>query len=116
MTPKPKSKYQYPGGNIGGPIVFGDSYTRNRDKLFFFAAFEAQRQNVTEADEAFRIASLRFERGLATQLEVSDAQLLLLTVRTNAARATIDYYLAAAELARARGVDIPLPPTRPTTR
>ncbi len=80
------------------------------------AAFEAQRQNVTEADEAFRIASLRFERGLATQLEVSDAQLLLLTARTNAARATIDYYLAAAELARARGVEIPLPPTRPTTR
>lgn len=80
------------------------------------AAFEAQRQNVDEADEAFRIASLRFERGLATQLEVSDAQLLLLTARTNAARATIDYYLAVAELARARGVDIPLPPTRPTTR
>jgi outer membrane protein TolC len=80
------------------------------------AAYEAQRQNVGEADEAFRIASLRFERGLATQLEVSDAQLLLLTARTNAARATIDYYLATAELARARGVDIPLPPTRPTTR
>lgn len=80
------------------------------------AAFEAQRQNTTEADEAFRIASLRFERGLATQLEVSDAQFLLLTARSNAARATIDYYLAAAELARARGVDIPLPPTRPASR
>lgn len=80
------------------------------------AAFEAQRQNAVEADEAFRIASLRFERGLATQLEVSDAQLLLLTARTNAARATIDYYLAAAELARARGVDVPLPPTRPASR
>ncbi len=77
------------------------------------SAFEAQRQNVQEADEAFRIATLRFERGLATQLEVSDAQLLLLTARTNAARATVDYYLAAAELARARGVEIPLPPTRP---
>ena len=37
-TPKPKSKYQYPGGNIGGPITFGDNYTKNRDKLFFFAA------------------------------------------------------------------------------
>lgn len=80
------------------------------------ASYEAQQQNVGEADEAFRIASLRFERGLATQLEVSDAQLLLLTARTNAARATIDYYLAAAELARARGVGVPLPPTRPTTR
>ncbi|MBK6486973.1 MAG: TolC family protein [Gemmatimonadetes bacterium] len=80
------------------------------------ASYDAQRENVGEADEAFRIASLRFERGLATQLEVSDAQFLLLTARTNAARATIDYYLAAAELARARGVDIPLPPTRPSTR
>lgn len=80
------------------------------------ASYEAQQQNVGEADEAFRIASLRFERGLATQLEVSDAQLLLLTARTNAARATIDYYLAVAELARARGVGVPLPPTRPTTR
>ncbi len=80
------------------------------------AAFEAQRDNAAEAEEAFRIAQLRFERGLSTQLEVSDAQLLLLTARTNAARATIDYYLAAAELARARGIDIPLPPTRPTPR
>ena len=45
-TAKPKSKYQYPGGNIGGPISFGDSYTKNRDKLFFFVAFEVQRQQV----------------------------------------------------------------------
>jgi Carboxypeptidase regulatory-like domain/TonB-dependent Receptor Plug Domain len=45
-TEKPKSTYQYPGGNIGGPIVFGDSYTKNRDRLFFFAAFEGQRQQV----------------------------------------------------------------------
>jgi hypothetical protein len=45
-TPKPKSTYQYPGGNLGGPIAFGDSYTKNRDRLFFFVAFEAQRQQV----------------------------------------------------------------------
>jgi hypothetical protein len=46
LTEKPKSTYQYPGGNIGGPITFGDRYTRNRDRLFFFAAFEVQRQRV----------------------------------------------------------------------
>ena len=40
-TPKPKSTYQYPGGNIGGPIVFGDSYTKNRDRLFFFVALRS---------------------------------------------------------------------------
>jgi outer membrane protein TolC len=80
------------------------------------ATFEAQRQNTGEADEAYRIAALRFERGLGTQLEVTDAQLALFTARVNAARANIDYYLAAAELARARGHAVPLPPTRPASR
>lgn len=80
------------------------------------SAFEAQRQNVDQAEEAYKIAALRFERGLSTQLEVSDAQLLLLTARTNAARATTEYYLATAELARARGLPVPLPPTRTISR
>lgn len=79
------------------------------------ATFEAQRENAGQADEAFRIAALRFERGLSTQLEVSDAQLLLLTANTNAARASTDYYLAMADLARARGLPVPLPPTRLTS-
>jgi outer membrane protein len=80
------------------------------------ATYDAQHQNSGEAEEAYRIAALRFERGLGTQLEVTDAQLSLFTARVNAARATIDYYLAAAELARARGHDIPLPPTVPASR
>ena len=80
------------------------------------AAFEAQRQNADQADEAYKIAALRFERGLSTQLEVSDAQFLLLTARTNAARATTEFYLSSAELARARGLPIPLPPTHSTSR
>ncbi|HXW05428.1 MAG TPA: carboxypeptidase regulatory-like domain-containing protein [Vicinamibacterales bacterium] len=46
LTPKPKSKYNYPGGNIGGPLFFGDDYTRNRDRLFFFVAYEVQRQQI----------------------------------------------------------------------
>lgn len=80
------------------------------------ATFNAQQQNTAEADEAYRIAALRFERGLGTQLEVNDAQFSLLTARVNAARATIDYYLAAAELARSHGREIPPPPTRLATR
>lgn len=71
------------------------------------ALYAAQRQNVQEADEAFRLATLRFQRGLGTQLEVSDAQLALLTAQTNALRATYDAYLAAAEQARALGRSIP---------
>lgn len=71
--------------------------------------FAARSQTVAEADEAFRLATLRFARGISTQLEVSDAQLALLTAQTGEARATIDLYLAAAELARALGRPVPLP-------
>ncbi|HEX2094288.1 MAG TPA: TolC family protein, partial [Longimicrobiaceae bacterium] len=73
------------------------------------ALFDAGRQNVAEAEEAFRIASLRFARGLGTQLEVSDAQFALLTARTNEARAVHELYLATAGLARALGRTIPFP-------
>jgi outer membrane protein TolC len=80
------------------------------------AAFDAQRQNASEADEAYRIANLRFDRGLSTLLEVSDAQNALFTAQVNAARASVDYYLAAADFARARGAQVPLPPVRPSSR
>jgi outer membrane protein TolC len=73
------------------------------------ALYDASRQNVSQADEAYRLAALRFQRGLGTQLEVQDAQLQLLTARTNEARATHQLYLAAATLSRALGRAIPLP-------
>ena len=75
------------------------------------AVFDARRETATEANEAFRLASLRFSRGLSTQLEVSDAQLALLTAESSEARATIDLYLATAELARALGRPIPMLPS-----
>jgi outer membrane protein TolC len=73
------------------------------------ATFTARAANVREAEEAFELASLRFGRGIGTQLEVSDAQLALLTARSTEARATFDLYLAVAELARVRAMPIPLP-------
>lgn len=75
------------------------------------AAFAAQRENAVQADEVFKLASLRADRGLGTQLEVSDAQLQLLTARTTEARAAFDLYLAVAELARTEGRPVPFPPT-----
>jgi outer membrane protein TolC len=77
------------------------------------AAYEAQRDNAREAEEAYRLAALRFERGLDTQLDASAVQLELLIAKSNEARSIFDLYIAAAELARARGISIPLPPTRP---
>ena len=77
---------------------------------------EARQQNLANDKEAFQLASLRFSRGLSTQLEVSDAQLALLTAESTEARATYDVSLAAAELARALGRPIPLPPTTSSSR
>ena len=75
------------------------------------AVFDGRRETSSEAQEAFRLASLRFSRGLSTQLEVSDAQLALLTAEGGSARATYDLYLATAEMARALGRPIPMPVT-----
>lgn len=69
----------------------------------------ARESTVREAEEAFELATLRLERGIGTQLEVSDAQLALLTARSTDARALFDLYLAVAELARVRAEPIPLP-------
>ena len=79
--------------------------------------FAARQLSVGEADEAFKLASLRFTRGLDTQIEVSDAQLALLTAQTNEARAVFDLVLASTDLARALGRPMPFaPPTRPAPR
>ena len=44
---KPMSRFIYPGGNIGGPVLlpFLD-YNEKRDKLFFWFGLEVQRQDV----------------------------------------------------------------------
>lgn len=47
--PKPDDGYYYLGANIGGPIIIpGTKFNENRDKLFFFAAFEKQLQYVQD--------------------------------------------------------------------
>ena len=67
-TAKPKSTYQYPGGNIGGPITFGDSYTKNRDRLFFFVAFEGQRQQVDSGSHFTRTYTDAMKNGDFSEL------------------------------------------------
>ena len=71
--------------------------------------FDARRETVAEATEAYDLAVLRNTRGVGTVLDVSDAQLNLVRAQVNAARAIYDVFLAAADLARATGRPIPLP-------
>ena len=75
--------------------------------------YAARQQAAEESQETFRLASLRYNRGLGTQLDVSDAQIAQLTAETNEARAAVDLYLAAAELAYSLGRPLPLPPSAP---
>src|SRR3954447_6892425 len=67
-TVKPKSQYQYPGGNIGGPISFGDSYTKNKNRLFFFVALEGQRQQVDSGSHFTRTYSQAMKNGDFSEL------------------------------------------------
>ena len=46
------------------------------------------------AQRVYDLTVLRYERGLATQLEVTDARLSLLQARSNLAQAIADYHIA----------------------
>ena len=65
---KPQASYKYPGFNVGGPISFGDSYTKNKDKLFFFFGYEWQRQQVDSGSRFTRTYSQAMKNGDFSEL------------------------------------------------
>src|ERR1043165_1220779 len=61
---RPKSKYNYPGGNIGGPVLLPwTNFNHNRDKLFFFVGYELYRQQVDEGSQLLRVPTLKERAG-----------------------------------------------------
>ncbi|NCO43276.1 MAG: TolC family protein [Armatimonadetes bacterium] len=62
-------------------------------------------KTIEQAQEALRIARVRYENGMGTNIEVSDAELALTQAKTNEARALYDYYAALADLEHAVGQD-----------
>jgi hypothetical protein len=61
---RPLSKYNYPGGNIGGPVIFpGTNFNKNRDKLFFFVGYEYYYQRVDEGSSLFTVPTLKQRQG-----------------------------------------------------
>jgi hypothetical protein len=61
---RPKSKYQYPGGTFGGPLLLPfTKFNRNRDKLFFFVGYERYYQQVDEGSGLFRVPTLKERQG-----------------------------------------------------
>jgi outer membrane protein TolC len=63
------------------------------------ADWEASGGTIQQATRAYEIAELRFREGLSTQLELSDARLLLAQAQVNRARAARDLQLMRVRLA-----------------
>ncbi|HEX6693923.1 MAG TPA: TolC family protein [Longimicrobiales bacterium] len=66
-------------------------------------SIEARGLTVQQAQRVYDLTVLRYEQGLASQLEVTDARLALLQARTNLAQAVADYHIANARVTRAAG-------------
>ena len=87
------------------------------------AELAARQRTVEQAQRVYDLTVLRYQQGLATQLEVTDARLALLQARTNLAQAISAFYLADAGVARAAGTPavaptlqpVPAPPSGSTT-
>ncbi len=67
------------------------------------AAITARQRTVDQAQRVYDLTVLRYDQGLATHLDVSDARLSLLMARANYAQAVAQYYIADAGLQRALG-------------
>jgi outer membrane protein len=72
------------------------------------AQIEARQATVGQARRTLELAELRFRSGLATQLDVSAARLLLEQARVNEAQSLFNYMSALARLERVSGGEIPL--------
>jgi outer membrane protein len=78
------------------------------------ALVAARHETVRQAARAQHLATVRYDNGIATAIEVSDARLALEQASVNEAQATRDYLLAVAALERALGHPVPL--VRPGVR
>ena len=63
------------------------------------AGFEASAGTIAQATRAYQIAEVRFQSGVSTQLELSDARLLLQQAEANRAQAARDLQVARARVA-----------------
>ena len=66
---------------------------------------ESQKKSVEQAQEALRLAGIRFAAGAGIQLEVLDARVALTRARTIALQARADYHIALADFDRATATD-----------
>jgi hypothetical protein len=67
-VPRAKDKYNYPGGNLGGPVFIpGTDFNKNHDKLFFFFGAEVQRQTYDSGAIQSRVPTADQRKGIGFQ-------------------------------------------------
>jgi outer membrane protein TolC len=76
-----------------------DEESARRELVAARAAWQASASTVQQAQRAYEIAELRYKEGLSTQLELSDARLLLQQAEANRAQAGRDLQIARVRLA-----------------
>lgn len=64
---------------------------------------DSQKDTIVEAEEALRLANVRFNNGVGINLDVLDAQTSLAQVEQNLAQGIYDYLMAKAQLNRVMG-------------
>lgn len=64
---------------------------------------EAQDRNITLAQKAYDIATIRYKEGTGNQLEVENADIALSQARTNKLQSVYDYMISVAELDKLLG-------------
>ena len=69
---------------------------------------DVQRETVEQAQESVRIANLRYENGMITSVELTDAQLALSQAEVNRLQSLHDYAVGLARLEKAIGEKIPM--------
>ena len=63
-VPRPNNKYQYIGGNVGGPVLLPFTrFNRDRNKLFFFFGAELQRQDLDNGTVLGVVPTLQQRQG-----------------------------------------------------
>ncbi len=67
------------------------------------ALIEVQKETVEQAQESVRIANLRYENGMITSVELTDAQLALSQAEVNRLQSLHDYAIGLAQLEKAIG-------------
>lgn len=72
LAAKPETKYMYPGGNIGGPVLIpGTNFNKNRDKLFFFFAYEYYGQTVDNSIYQAAVPTAAMRQGNFSPSEIA---------------------------------------------